>query len=207
MEEQLLGAIAFQDRLRPDAQTTVNQLQKLGLEVILLSGDRQEVVTAIANSLGISQFYAQVAPAEKSALIADLQTKEGKIVAMVGDGINDAPALGQANIGIALAGGTEVAMETAGIVLISDRLEDVVQSLHLSLATWQKIRQNLFWALGYNTFAIPIAGGLLLPHWGLAFSPALAAALMAFSSVMVVSNSLLLRRQFPPLKSTKEGKN
>jgi Cu2+-exporting ATPase len=206
MEEQLLGAIAFQDRLRPDAQTTVNQLQKLGLEVILLSGDRQEVVTAIANSLGISQFYAQVAPTEKSALIADLQTKEGKIVAMVGDGINDAPALAQANIGIALAGGTEVAMETAGIVLISDRLEDVVQSLHLSLATWQKIRQNLFWALGYNTFAIPIAGGLLLPHWGLAFSPALAAALMAFSSVMVVSNSLLLRRQFPPLKSTQEGK-
>jgi Cu2+-exporting ATPase len=174
--------------------------------VILLSGDRQEVVTAIANSLGISQFYAQVAPAEKSALIADLQTKEGKIVAMVGDGINDAPALAQANIGIALAGGTEVAMETAGIVLISDRLEDVVQSLHLSLATWQKIRQNLFWALGYNTLAIPIAGGLLLPHWGLAFSPSLAAALMAFSSVMVVSNSLLLRRQFPPLKSTQEGK-
>ena len=204
MEEQLLGAIAFQDRLRPDAQTTVNQLQKLGLEVILLSGDRQEVVTAIANSLGISQFYAEVAPTEKSALIADLQTKEGKIVAMVGDGINDAPALGQANIGIALAGGTEVAMETAGIVLISDRLEDVVQSLHLSLATWQKIRQNLFWALGYNTFAIPIAGGLLLPRWGLAFSPALAAALMAFSSVMVVSNSLLLRRQFPPLTSTQE---
>jgi Cu2+-exporting ATPase len=188
--------------LRPDAQTTVNQLQKLGLEVILLSGDRQEVVTAIANSLGISQFYAEVAPTEKSALIADLQTKEGKIVAMVGDGINDAPALGQANIGIALAGGTEVAMETAGIVLISDRLEDVVQSLHLSLATWQKIRQNLFWALGYNTFAIPIAG-----RWGLAFSPALAAALMAFSSVMVVSNSLLLRRQFPPLSSTKESEN
>jgi P-type Cu2+ transporter len=200
-EQKLLGAIAFQDQLRPDAQTTVNQLQQLGLEVILLSGDRSEVVTAIANSLEISQFYAQVAPSEKLAIIADLQSKQGKIVAMVGDGINDAPALAQANIGIALAGGTEVAMETAGIVLISDRLEDVVQSLHLSLATWQKIQQNLFWALGYNTLAIPIAGGLLLPRWGLAFSPALAAALMAFSSVMVVSNSLLLRRQFPKDKN------
>jgi Cu2+-exporting ATPase len=206
-EEQLLGAIAFQDQLRPDAESTVNQLKNLGLEVILLSGDRPEVVTAIANNLGISQFYAQVAPAAKSALIADLQTKESKIVAMVGDGINDAPALAQANIGIALAGGTEVAIETAGIVLISDRLEDVVQSLHLSLATWRKIQQNLFWALGYNTFAIPIAGGLLLPRWGIAFSPALAGALMAFSSVMVVSNSLLLRRQFPKTKTTRKDKN
>jgi Cu2+-exporting ATPase len=200
----LMGAIAFQDQLRADAQETVQALQNLGLEVILLSGDREAVVASIASQLGISDYRAGVLPAEKARIISELQEKQGQIVAMIGDGINDAPALAQANIGIALGGGTEVAIETAEIVLTRDRLEDVVQSLRLSLATFQKIRQNLFWALGYNTFAIPIAAGGLLPHWGLVLSPALSGALMAFSSVLVVTNSLILRRQFPNIERDRD---
>jgi P-type Cu2+ transporter len=193
---ELAGAIACQDSLRADAGETIEALQKLGLEVWLVSGDRPEVVAAIAGSIGIPYYRAGVRPGEKAAIIAEIQEKTGQIVAMVGDGINDAPALVQADIGIALGGGTDVAVETAGIVLTRDRLGDVVASLRLSLLTFGKIRQNLFWALGYNTFAIPLAAGVLLPRWNIALSPALSGALMAFSSVLVVTNSLLLRRQF-----------
>jgi Cu2+-exporting ATPase len=192
----LIGAIAFQDTLRPDARETIDALRDLGLEVRLLSGDRPEVAGSIARTLGITDYRAEVRPEEKAAIIGELQEKQGRSVAMVGDGINDAPALARADIGIALGGGTEVAAETAGIVLTRDRLRDAVEALRLSSATFRKIRQNLFWALGYNTFAIPLAAGVLLPRWNLALSPALSGALMASSSVLVVTNSLLLRRQF-----------
>jgi Cu2+-exporting ATPase len=191
---EVVGAIALQDTLRPDASKTVKQLQDMGLEVVLLSGDQAEVANAIAHQLHISQVYAPVRPEEKAATIQALQRE--KVVAMIGDGINDAPALAQADISISLQTGTDVAIETAGIVLMGQDLQDVVKAIHLSLATFRKIRQNLFWALGYNIIAIPIAAGVLLPPFGILLSPALAGAFMAVSSILVVTNSLLLRRQF-----------
>lgn len=199
--DKIIGIIALQDTLRPDAKGTVQSLQKLGLQVILVTGDQQIVADSIAQQLGINQVFASVKPNQKAAIIQSLQagTKEhlptptSQIVAMVGDGINDAPALAQADIGISLQGGTEVAIETADIVLMRERLLDVVAAIQLSLATFNKIRQNLFWALGYNTLAIPIAAGVMLPNFGFVLSPAAAAALMASSSIIVVTNSLLLR--------------
>ncbi len=192
---QLQGCIALKDQLRPDAKETVKNLQDMGLRVVMLTGDRAETAQAIAQQLGIgeSDVFAGVLPAAKAQAIDTLQTA-GHIVAMVGDGINDAPALAQADIGISLHGSTDVAVETAGIVLMRNCLMDVVKSIQLSRATFNKIRQNLFWAFAYNTLGIPIAAGLLLPQWGIILSPSTAGAMMAFSSVSVVTNSLLLRR-------------
>ncbi len=195
---QLAGLIAVQDTLRTDAQQTVTELRKMGLRVMLLTGDQQAAAEAIALPLGFTaaDVLANVQPAGKAAAIAQLQAK-GRQVAMIGDGINDAPALAQAEVGIAMHSGTDVATETAGIVLMRDRLSDVVESIRLSRATFNKVRQNLFWAFAYNACGIPIAAGVLLPAFGISLSPATAGALMAFSSVSVVTNSLLLRRQFP----------
>ncbi|MBW4446431.1 MAG: heavy metal translocating P-type ATPase [Spirirestis rafaelensis WJT71-NPBG6] len=226
VEGILTGLIAVQDTLRPDAKAAVDKLRLMGLRVMLLSGDRLEAASAIANQLGLDSenVMAGVPPSKKAAAIESLQKGAkvtnveqtgvtsnwglGKLlpnhqssirnpqslVAMVGDGINDAPALSQADVGIALHSGTDVAMETAEIVLMRDRLTDVVESIQLSRATFNKIRQNLFWAFAYNTLGIPLAAGVLFPSFGFVLSPSGAAALMAFSSVSVVSNSLLLRR-------------
>ncbi|MBF2067645.1 MAG: copper-translocating P-type ATPase [Calothrix sp. C42_A2020_038] len=193
---ELIGLIAVSDTLRPEAKTTVEQLQQMGLRVIILSGDRIEAVTTVAKQLGLdtTNIIAEVPPTKKAQTIQILQEKDR--VAMVGDGINDAPALSQADVGISLHSGTDVAMETASIVLMRDCLTDVVESIKLSLATFNKIRQNLFWAFAYNTIGIPLAAGILLPKLGFILNPAGAAALMAFSSVSVVTNSVLLRR-FP----------
>jgi Cu2+-exporting ATPase len=194
----LQGLIAVRDTLKPDALDTVSGLQKLGLRAMLLTGDRSEVASAIANQLGIDSdaVIAGVRPGGKAQAIARLQER-GHRVAMVGDGINDAPALAQADVGIALHAGTDVASETAGIVLMRDRLEDVRQAIALSRQTVSKIRQNLFWALGYNLLAIPAAAGLLCTlGLGIILEPSAAGALMAFSSVSVVTNSLLLRYRF-----------
>ncbi|MHC5857290.1 heavy metal translocating P-type ATPase [Nostoc sp.] len=214
----LAGLIGVSDTLRPDAQSTVDKLRQMGLRVMLLSGDRPEAASAIAKQLGLdsADVIAGVPPAKKAAAIQSLQ-KEGlgardwglgkilpnsqspipnpqSVVAMVGDGINDAPALSQADVGIALHSGTDVAMETAEIILMRDRLNDVVESIQLSRATFNKIRQNLFWAFAYNTVGIPLAAGVLFPSLGFVLNPSGAAALMAFSSVSVVTNSILLRR-------------
>ena len=190
----LQGLIAIEDSLRTDAVQAVKQLQGLGLNTVLLTGDRTEVAEAIARSLNITQVFAEVKPDEKAQVVQSLQ--QDRTVAMVGDGINDAPALASADVGISLKGGTDVAIATADIVLMQNRLQDVVKAIALSRATVNKIKQNLVWALAYNVFAIPIAAGILLPKYGLLLSPALAAVSMACSSLIVVTNSLLLNSQF-----------
>jgi Cu2+-exporting ATPase len=193
----LAGLIAVSDTLRPDAKATVEKLRQMGLRVMVLSGDRLEAVSALAEQLGINNtnIMAGIPPAKKAEAIQSLQTGQHQsIVAMIGDGINDAPALSQADVGIALHSGTDVAMETAAIILMRDNLNDVIESILLSRATFNKIRQNLFWAFAYNTIGIPLAAGTLLPSLGFILSPSSAAALMAFSSLSVVTNSVLLRR-------------
>ncbi|NJK66003.1 MAG: copper-translocating P-type ATPase [Microcoleus sp. CSU_2_2] len=193
----LLGVIGLKDTLRADAKATVERLRGMGLRVIMLTGDTPEAAAATAKQLDLTpaDVLAQVRPEEKARAIATLQA-EGRKVAMVGDGINDAPALAQADVGIGLHGGTDVAVETAQIVLMRNALMDVVESIELSRATFNKIRQNLFWAFAYNTLGIPVAAGVLLPAFGIVLSPAAAGAFMAFSSVSVVTNSLFLRRGF-----------
>lgn len=197
----LVGLIAAQDQLRPDAQATLQQLQKMGLQVMLLTGDRAEVAEQMIQSLNLPgiRVIANVHPAAKAEVIRELQA-QGSRVGMVGDGINDAPALAQADMGISLHSATDVAIETADIILMRNRLWDVVEAIRLSSATFRKIRQNLVWAFGYNLLGIPVAAGVLLPKFGIVLSPAMAGGLMALSSVSVVLNSLLLRRTFSESK-------
>ncbi|EGK87608.1 Cu(2+)-exporting ATPase [Microcoleus vaginatus PCC 9802] len=193
----LLGVIGLKDTLRLDAKAAVERLRGMGLRVMMLTGDTASAAAATAQQLDLTaaDVLAEVRPDGKARAIATLQA-QGCKVAVVGDGINDAPALAQADVGIGLHCGTDVAVETAQIVLMRNALMDVVESIELGRATFNKIRQNLFWAFGYNTLGIPVAAGILLPATGILLSPAAAGAFMAFSSVSVVTNSLLLRRGF-----------
>jgi Cu2+-exporting ATPase len=201
MGDRVIGLMAVADELRDEAAATVAALQAQGLAVHLLTGDRAPVATAIAAAVGIppAHITAEVLPADKSQAIADLQA-QGHRVAIVGDGINDAPALAQADVGFSLSSGTDIAAEAADVVLMGDRLTGILESLRLGRATVAKIRQNLAWAFAYNLIGIPAAAGVLLPAYGVSLSPAVAGGLMAFSSVTVVVNSLLLKAQ--RLKST-----
>jgi len=192
-DNQVIGLIAVADTLKEFSKQAVEMLHNLGKKVAIITGDNKRVGEAIAKELSIDYVLAEVLPQEKSAEIKKLQT-EGNIVAMVGDGINDAPALAQSDLGIALGSGTDVAMETGEIVLIKDDLRDVIKAIGLSKYTLKKIKQNLFWAFFYNIIGIPVAAGVLYPFVGWLLNPALAAAAMAFSSVSVVSNSLLMKR-------------
>src|SRR5205809_2750817 len=191
------GVIAVADTLKEHSVEAVRALKAMGIEVVMLTGDNRRTAEAIARQVGVDEVIAEVLPAEQAEVIKDLQ-KRGKDVAMVGDGINDAPALAQSDVGIALGSGTDVAMEAGGIVLIKDDLRDVVASIQLSRRTVQKIRQNLFWAFFYNTALIPIAAGVLAGI-GIVLNPIIAGAAMGFSSVSVVMNSMTLRRFKPQL--------
>ena len=190
--KKLVGIISVADTLKKNSKTAVEILQKKGVRVAMLTGDNERTAKAIASQLGITEVLAQVLPYEKAEKIKELQ-KNARAVAMVGDGINDAPALTQADIGIAIGSGTDVAIESGNIVLVKNNLEDVVSAIELSKATMKKVKQNFFWAFFYNVAMIPIAAGILQP-WGILLRPEFAAAAMALSSVSVVSNSLLLKR-------------
>jgi len=200
VDGQLAGVITVADTLKDHAAEAVRALKAMGIEVLMLTGDNRRTAEAIARQAGVDRVIAEVLPGQKVERIKELQS-QGKIVAMVGDGINDAPALAQADVGIALGSGTDVAMEAGGIVLIKDDLRDVVAAIQLSRRTVQKIRQNLFWAFFYNTALIPLAAGILATGaiLGLRFvlNPIIAGGAMGFSSVSVVMNSMTLRRFKP----------
>ncbi|MDH7508857.1 MAG: heavy metal translocating P-type ATPase [Methanomassiliicoccales archaeon] len=198
----VIGLIAVADVLKETSKEAVAELKKMKIEVAMITGDNWRTANVIAKKLGIDRVLAEVLPEDKAKEITKLQ-KEGKIVGMVGDGINDAPALAQADIGIAIGSGTDVAIETGDIVLIRNDLLDVVAAIQLSKRTMSKIRQNLFWAFAYNTAGIPIAAGILFPFFGILLQPVIAAAAMAMSSVSVVSNALLLKRYVPEIRKAR----
>jgi Cu+-exporting ATPase len=170
----------------------LQDLKAAGISIVMLTGDSQATSEAIARELGIEQFQAEVLPDKKAEVVRELQ-EQGRIVAMAGDGINDAPALAQSQVGIAMGTGTDIAMETGGVTLLKGDLAGILRARKLSQATMRNIRQNLFFAFVYNLLGVPIAAGLLYPLFGVLLSPILAAAAMSFSSVSVIANSLRLR--------------
>ena len=195
VDGKLAGILAVADTLKDNSVAAVKALQKMGVKVVMLTGDNERTANAIGKQLGLDSVIAEVLPGEKVQKIKELQGR-GEVVAMVGDGINDAPAIAQSDVGIAVGSGTDIAMEAGGIILIKDDLRDVVASIQLSRKTIGKVKQNLFWAFAYNVALIPVAAGVLA-FAGIVLNPILAGAAMGFSSVTVVGNTLLLRRFQP----------
>jgi Cu2+-exporting ATPase len=188
-----LATFAVADAIRPESAEAVRRLHENGIEVVMLTGDARAVAEAVARELGIDTVFAQVLPEQKSDKIKELQG-QGKRVAMVGDGVNDAPALLTADVGIAIGAGTDVAVEAGDVVLVRSDPRDVPRIVELSKATYRKMVQNLWWAAGYNIVAVPLAAGVAY-RWGILLSPAIGAVLMSLSTVIVAINAQLLRRE------------
>ena len=191
-EDQVLGSMALADVVRPESKQAVDKLHQIGIKVVMLTGDSEAVAKAVAADLDIDQYFAEVLPEDKDKMVHKLQ-REGRRVVMVGDGVNDAPALTRADVGIAIGSGTDVAVESAGIILVKSRPLDVVKIFSLSQASHKKMVQNLVWATGYNLIALPLAAGVLAPV-GIVLSPAVGALLMSLSTVIVAVNAQLLRQ-------------
>ncbi len=203
VDDQIAGIIGIADTIKETSKMAVSEMKNMGIDVVMITGDNKRAAAVTAEKVGIERFVAEALPSTKSEQISLLK-KEGP-VAMIGDGINDAPALALADVGIAIGSGTDVALETGDIVLIKNDLIDAVASIQLSRKTLSKIRQNLFWALCYNTAAIPIAAGILFPAFGILLNPIVAAAAMSVSSITVVANAALLKRYTPEIKRKKNG--
>jgi P-type Cu+ transporter len=193
VDHQYAGSISVSDPIKQSAASAIRDLKKQDLRIVMLTGDNRVIAESVAHQLGIDEFHAEVLPGDKARIVKELQ-QQGRIVAMAGDGINDAPALAQADVGIAMGTGTDVAIESAGITLVKGDLSGIVRARKLSRATMKNIRQNLFFAFIYNSIGVPVAGGILYPFFGILLSPVFAAAAMSFSSVSVITNSLRLRR-------------
>jgi len=181
------------DPIKENTGEAIRQLHEEGLKVVMLTGDNKITAEVVASELGIDKVIAEVLPDQKTDVVKQLQS-EGRIVAMAGDGINDAPALAQAQVGIAMGTGTDIAMESAGVTLVKGDLRGIIRARKISRATMKNIKQNLFFAFIYNSIGVPIAAGVLYPVFGMLLSPIIAAAAMSFSSVSVITNSLRLRR-------------
>ena len=192
VEGRLFGALAVEDEIRPESNEAVAELHRLGIRVAMITGDSRAVADSVARRIGIDEVAAEVVPADKASAVKRFQMG-GKRVAMVGDGVNDAPALATADVGIAIGAGTDVAIESAGIVLVRSDPRDVVGAIKLSRATYRKMIQNLVWATAYNLIAIPVAGGLLV-RWGLDLPMSVGAIAMSLSTIIVAANAQLLRR-------------
>jgi Cu2+-exporting ATPase len=191
-DDGIIGALALEDEVRPEARAAVADLQALGKRVIMITGDAQQVAEAVGRDLGVDEVFAEVLPETKDAKVAELQAR-GLSIAMVGDGVNDAPALARADVGIAIGAGTDVAMESADVILASNDPRGVLSTIRLSIASYRKMIQNLIWAAGYNVLAIPLAAGAF--KWaGLSLGPEIGALLMSLSTVVVALNAQLLRR-------------
>ncbi|MBV1715561.1 MAG: heavy metal translocating P-type ATPase [Desulfarculus sp.] len=191
VDGQPVGAVALTDMVRPESKEAVARLKEMGIKVMMITGDNRKVAQAVADELGLDDFFAEVLPEEKAAKVKEVQSRGWK-VAMTGDGVNDAPALAQADVGIAIGAGTDVAVETADIVLVKSNPLDALALIELSRATYRKMLQNLFWATGYNALAIPLAAGVLI-SWGVLLSPAMGAVLMSLSTVIVAINARFLK--------------
>jgi Cu2+-exporting ATPase len=188
----VIAAFALADVIRPESARAVARLHEMGVRVAMLTGDAEAVARPVAEELGIDEYFAQVLPEHKDQKVAELQ-RQGRKVAMVGDGVNDAPALTRADVGIAIGSGTDVAVESAGIILVKSNPLDAVKVIELSRASYRKMIQNLAWATGYNVVALPLAAGVLAPV-GIILSPALGAVFMSVSTIVVALNAQLLRR-------------
>jgi Cu+-exporting ATPase len=187
------GLLGVADPIKESTPEAIRDLHAEGIKVVMLTGDSRRTAEAVAKKLGIDQVQAEVLPEQKAEAVKQLQA-QGRVVAMAGDGINDAPALAQAHVGIAMGTGTDVAMESAGVTLVKGDLRGIVRATRLSRSTMRNIRQNLFFAFIYNSVGVPVAAGVLYPVFGLLLSPMIAAAAMSFSSVSVITNALRLKR-------------
>jgi Cu2+-exporting ATPase len=191
-DRDVVGALALEDQVRPESREAVDALHRRGVRVAMITGDARQVANAVGADLGIDEVFAEVLPQDKNTQVAELQ-RRGHVVAMVGDGVNDAPALARADVGIAIGAGTDVAIQSAGVVLASSDPRGVIGVIELSRAGYRKMLQNLAWAAGYNVAAIPLAAGVLAPV-GIVLAPAVGAVLMSISTIVVAFNAQLLRR-------------